>query len=98
MGKQGRLIKHLMATDFMGVRERVLKEQKPRAIKAKKPLEQQRYQTMGMGGLNNGKDVLIDMLMALQNDYPNDMEFGSLARKLLAKYEVEMNGKTYPYL
>ena len=51
-----------------------------------------------MGGLNNGKDVLIDMLMALKNDYPNDMEFGSLARKLLAKYEVENDDKTYPYL
>ena len=44
------------------------------------------------------KNVLVNMLMALKNDYPNDMEFGSLARKLLAKYEVGNDDKTYPYL
>ena len=42
MGKITRLSKHLMETNFMGVRNRVLKEQKTKAVREENPLEQQR--------------------------------------------------------
>ena len=44
------------------------------------------------------KQVLINMLLQLKDDKPNDMEFGGLVRKLLVEYEVGNDDKTYPYL